>query len=668
MTIKKIFNYFNYTTLTKYVNRYLLLKFKNKKRIILSNSHQSDRLLHKFFKKSLDFEKIREIFFNIDLFPYSVNSEKERIIQILKNDFEEESKKYIEIADKIINKEFYVFEKYHKFDNVIHWQFSFFNHYYWPLKKSHKIDIRPKGIEVDVKYVWEFNRHQFFPFLGYAYYVTRDEKYAFEFEEQVLDWIMKNPPLYGINWNSALEISLRLISWIFSLYFFKDSSEINNRSFFEKIFKSMFQHVFFLRYFYTRRKFNHTVGELFGIYLFCKIFNSISSIKKWEKKFYRKFKSQIILQTRTDGVNVEQSVNYHREVLAYFSLFLSLNPRINKDEKDLIEKMYDYLLYLIKPNGKFPLIGDSDNGRVLILNYYNGNPFSQLINLGTILFRRDDLKFIVEKLYPSALLLTGIKGWETFNSLHSQEPEKKCKYFKNSGYITIRSNWDVDSNYLFYDFAKFGHNNAGHTHSSATNFVISFQGKDIIVDSGTYTYNKSYKERNYFRSSKAHNLLTINQKNQAKAISWFEWENPPHIYRKIEIKDDIIKLICTHMGYKEFIVKRELITNKKLNYLIIKDIILKKLGKVDESLHDIDIYFHFNKDTTLLVKDNNVIINDLLVMNISSKERFTVNIKKTFYSPQYGFKYESSLVNIHLNHSFENIKGIEVITKINPLI
>ncbi|MFX1258127.1 MAG: alginate lyase family protein, partial [Promethearchaeota archaeon] len=479
----------------------------------------------------------------------------------------------------------------------------------------------------------------------------------------------KNPPLYGINWYSALEISIRLITWIFALCFFEDSNEINNNSVFKKIFSSMFQHAYYLRYFYTKRKFNHTVGELFGIYLFCRFFNELKPFKKWEKKFYSKFESQIFLQTRVDGVNIEQSINYHREVLEYFSLFYFINSRIKikKKEKILIEKMYDFLLYIIKPNTSFPLIGDFDDGSILLLNHYIKNPFMQLINFGTILFRREDLKFIVNKIYPSSILLTGIEGWKTFHSLKPKEPIKKLKYFKSSGYISIRNNWNKKANYLFYELARFGPSKASHTHSGITNFIFSFQGKDIILDSGTFTYNKSLKERDYFRSSQAHNLLIINQRNQAKTIPWFGWKNIPHIYRKIEKKNDSIRLVCSHDGYKGFITNRELITNKNLTYLKIIDTIFQKQTEVDKKIYDIDIYYHFNRDLTLKVNENKVIINKILILKISSEQNFIINIEKSFYSPQYGLKYENSMVKIHFKYSFENKKSLEIITEINPL-
>ena len=648
------------------IQKFVFFKYYNKKREIIRNSYLFDRIFKKVFG-SLRNAEIRESFFNNQLFAYSNKNEKEKIIEYLNYYCIEEIKNYLNFANKIINKEFNIFEKTYKFKEEVDWHYSFFNNFSWPLQKSEKIDIRPKSQEVDVKYVWEFNRHQFLMYLGFAYYYTEDEKYTKEFKDLILDWIKKNPTLYGINWYSGLEISIRLISWIFTLYFFRNSKEINNDIFFKEAFKSMFQHVYYLKYFYAPRSLNHTIGELFGLYLFSKTFINLKPIKKWERRYSKKFKRQIILQTRPDGTNIEQSVNYHRFVLEFFSLFYILNPKsLKRKERDLIEKMFDYLLYIIKPNGTFPLIGDFDDGKVLLLTTNKENSFIDLINLGSIMFLREDLNFLSKRLFPSSILLFGSKGYEIYNNLDKIEPNNILKYFKNSGYIVIRNNWSKDSNYLFVDFGEFGAQFSGHSHSSITNFIYSYKGKNIINDSGTYSYNKSWTERNLFRSSKAHNVLVINNKNQAKIKSWFSWEDKPKLKRIINI-NDVVELTCRHNGYKGFFVERKIITNKFLSQLILKDKIIPLNNLDKDRSYNINIYLHFDKNVELQYENNKIKINDELTIKIFSNNSFKTNLEKFYYSPNYGFKEECWILNIHLIKKFNNNKLIELITEISPL-
>src|SRR6202007_1994967 len=76
----------------------------------------------------------------------------------------------------------------------------------------------------DKKIVWELNRHQYFATLGQAYWLTNDERYAETFVAHLASWMEQNPPKLGINWASSLEVAFRSISWLWALYFFKDSS------------------------------------------------------------------------------------------------------------------------------------------------------------------------------------------------------------------------------------------------------------------------------------------------------------------------------------------------------------------------------------------------------------------------------------------------------------
>ena len=663
----KILNYFHFVnTYKEYFRKHVFLKkYFQKKRNLLLNSEKSQLLLKRFINKNNDLDKIRKTFFNNKIFSYSNDKEKKDILEHLEINCKSFINRYLEHAAKILRKEFSIFEKSVSFEKEIDWHYSFFDKYNWPFRIADEINIRPENQTIDVKYVWELNRHQFLTYLGFAYYYTEKEKYASIFREFILDWIKKNPPFIGINWYSSLEISLRLTSWIFSLIFFKNSKIINNNYFFEKIFHSMLQHAYYLRFFYFRRSFNHTIGDIFGIYLLSKIFYNIKPFKKWSKSFRKKLIKQIDLQIRLDGVNIEQSVNYHRFVLEFFTLFVLIEKNNLKDEKKyLIEKMYDYLLYIIKPNKNLPLIGDSDDGKVLLLTFYDTESYLHLLNLGSIIFKRQDLKYISRKISPISILLLGINGIIKYNKLNIQKPKDLIKHFNKSGYISIRNNWSKHGNYLFIDFGRFGPQHAPHSHSGITNIIFTYNGQDILIDSGTYTYNKSWNERNLHRSSKAHNILMINNKNQAKVLSWFEWDKKPKIKRNIKRNGNLFKFSCIHDGYKGYLVKRVIITRTNLDNLEIRDFVIPyDLSNIGKALK-ISIFFHFNDDVNLNIIDNQIMINNEIKLIISSKHLFEIKEEEFFYSPHYGKKFKSNMISINLKVKSINFKQVEVITKL----
>ncbi|MFX1501756.1 MAG: alginate lyase family protein [Promethearchaeota archaeon] len=622
-------------------------------------------------KKKWNVEKLRSQFFDFKLLSYSNLKEKPKIINFINSNCKKEKKDYINRANEILKNRVDIFGKEHIFKKKINWHYGFYKNYIWKLKKSEEIEIRPKvnsENNIDIKYVWELNRHQFLPYLGFAYYITNDERYSLKFKELITDWIKMNPPLIGVNWISGLEISIRLISWIFALKFFKDSKKINNKKFLGLILRSMFQHSYYLKYFYSKRSFNHTVGDLLGLYLFSKIFKNIGKINKWEKKFYTKFKRQIFLQTRSDGIDIEQSINYHRFVLEFFIIFLIINQdNLKHNEVKRILKMFEFLVYSIKPNGRLPNIGDSDQGFVLPFSDYFNGKLKNLINIGSIIFNRSDFKYISDEIRLISLLFFGLEGYNKFNKISPQKPHQKLFIFNKSGFIILRNNWENTANYIFINFGKFGPQNAPHSHSDITNFIFSFKGKDIIIDSGTYTYNRSWKERNYFRSSKSHNVLTINDKNQAEIFHWFGWKNKPKTKRKVKKLNNSFTISCLHDGYKGFIVQRYIKCFKNLDNLEIKDLIFLRSDNSYKKLRCANLFFHFAEDINIQLENNRIKINNNLSMRIHSNISFHLKLENSYYSPKYGEILSNKRLNVSLKLDQFSEKNIKIITKIEKI-
>jgi hypothetical protein len=80
----------------------------------------------------------------------------------------------------------------------IDWHVDFKSGFRWD-ENSFYMDLHPAKYPggYDIKVPWELNRCQYFAWLGQAYWLTGDEKYAEEFRSQVEDWITTNPPLRG---------------------------------------------------------------------------------------------------------------------------------------------------------------------------------------------------------------------------------------------------------------------------------------------------------------------------------------------------------------------------------------------------------------------------------------------------------------------------------------
>ena len=87
----------------------------------------------------------------------------------------------------------------------------------WPLEFWADVDFREARGFGDPRYVWEVNRHHHLVTLARGYVLSGDARFAARVWRDIVSWIEVNPPLFGINWSSPLEIAIRLMSWAMAL-------------------------------------------------------------------------------------------------------------------------------------------------------------------------------------------------------------------------------------------------------------------------------------------------------------------------------------------------------------------------------------------------------------------------------------------------------------------
>ena len=100
----------------------------------------------------------------------------------------------------------------------IDWQLDFKSGFRWSEgQRSSAVDFgRVRG--ADVKVPWELARMQHAAMLAHAYSLANArfagflpaQRYAREFSDQVLDFVATNPPRFGVNWASPMDVAIRV--------------------------------------------------------------------------------------------------------------------------------------------------------------------------------------------------------------------------------------------------------------------------------------------------------------------------------------------------------------------------------------------------------------------------------------------------------------------------
>ena len=93
---------------------------------------------------------------------------------------------------------------------------------------SYSISTNQREDIGDIRTNWELNRHFQFACISKNYYLTGDDKYLDEFRDLFNSWNDHNHFLHGVEWTSAMEVAIRVNSWIYAYAFLKKSFEINS--------------------------------------------------------------------------------------------------------------------------------------------------------------------------------------------------------------------------------------------------------------------------------------------------------------------------------------------------------------------------------------------------------------------------------------------------------
>ncbi|AJD92257.1 hypothetical protein JMA_29400 [Jeotgalibacillus malaysiensis] len=554
--------------------------------------------------------------------------------------------------DKVINEANLILE--HKFDLLgsglrdlgkeIQWNKDFKTNYFWENKFYKDIKIIDFKNSADVKVPWELSRFNQLFTLGKAFWITNDKKYYNEFKNQLISWNEQNPYNHSVNWTNTMEVGVRAINIIFAYHHFKE--EIKNDSSFHMFLNELvYLHGKFIRNNlenYNHLRNNHYVANLVGLLYIGVYFRGNKFSEKWIYFAQKELMKEINTQINVDGTSYETSTNYQRVVAELFlhAYMISKNNNFLLDNEFELKlyKMNVFLKHITKPNGLTPLIGDIDNGRLLIFSdYYDWDKrnYNQMLNVAGYFLGKNDLYYNISQ-YEEELL------WLTNNTAFTEsKPCHDSVGFSEGGYYILRNN-------SFYVFIRCGElsmrGQGGHSHNDQLSIELNIKGKDIIIDPGSYTYTGSVKLRNIDRSTCNHNTLIIEGIEQNTFNDDIFTMNEETFSKRIDFNQRYFA--GEHYG---FIRKANTVHSRKVTLDDLKLTIEDELSYLNKNL----------KCYQVLILDPKVsseYINDKLFFRVDEIEVFTnINkadciIKDTYISRGYGNRIKTRKILIAANN------------------
>jgi len=401
-----------------------------------------------------------------------------------------------------------------------------------PQTYGKSINYRNAELVGNIKVVWELGRHHHLVPMAAAYALTGDERYLKPVTDQIETWVKQNPFAIGVHWCSALELALRLISWamVHSLI----ASRKGGAGLFgvvsdpEAFGNAIYQQAWFIRHYLSRHSSagNHLFGELAGLWLACQVFDLGEDGKRWRAEAQEELEQQLQLQVFADGVAKEQALYYHLWVLDY-ALFLQITGRrtgspFSEEFGERLAAMADFIRDVTPAGGHPPQLGDADDGFVTRFSaVWPADPYKEVLDAEKL--TRD--KCVPESLAEKAFWYGIIGGErETLSSSQPCLPKQRSypRVYPDGGYA-ILGNEDC---HLVFDAGSLGYLSiAAHGHADALSFTLALDGGWWLVDPGTYVYHHFPQWRDYFRSTRAHNCLVVDGRDQSVMRGPFMWSD-----------------------------------------------------------------------------------------------------------------------------------------------
>jgi hypothetical protein len=523
----------------------------------------------------------------------------------------------------------------------------------WPVEYAPTLPYGEADRSSDVKVPWELSRAQHFATLGQAYWLTGDERYAQEFANQVTDWIARNPWGSGVNWICAMDVALRAVSWLWGFYYMAGARACASPAFRGAFLRAMYLHGEHIATHIERADVNgnHYLCDAVGLVFLGGFFRSTPKGRRWLQAGRAMIEDEIFLQTSEDGVDFEKSTAYHRLVLEAFVTCGVLLSRhgdpLRREWQARLERMIEFVEAYVKPDGRIPLVGDADDGRIQKLGTQPINEHRYLLSTGAALFGRPEFKQAARQFWDESFWMLGPEGAAAFDGVPAISTPPRSTAFPAGGFYVLRS----ERAHVFVDCGEVGmHGRGGHGHNDILGFELWLDGRNLVTDCGAYLYTASYEWRNRFRSTAFHNVVQVDGEELNRFIGsdqlWRLHDDARPVDPQWRPADRVDAFRGAHNGYQRLnppvTVTREFELVKEGPELWIRD------AADGTGVRELTWRFHLDPDVSAAIVGSDVRLlsgdREAWLQTAMPSDGLTLAIENGWISPSYGVRTPTSVV------------------------
>lgn len=400
----------------------------------------------------------------------------------------------------------------------------------WPQVFWADVEFRAGGPAGDPRYVWEVNRHHHLVTLARAHALTGNAAYAERVWRDLRSWIEGNPPFFGINWASALEVALRLMSWAMALDLLGTAG--SGPGDVEAVASSVSlqaRHLSDNLSVYASSRNNHLIGEAVGLLVAGAKFPFLKGADVWRRRGSVLLERELDAQVTSDGVTREQALGYEVFVLELALLGNAAaecaGRALSSNFLERVRRMARFAGAAAAASSELPSIGDADGGRAYELSDRPSRQAMAAVVCAALLSgceepgaaERGDLAPAIWLMGPESVAsLLAVRG----RKLGAGVDEPGSGAFPEGGYFVAKG----PGQHGVIDCGPLGYLSiAAHGHADCLSLSVCFDGRWILVDPGTYCYHRDAEWRDHFRSTAAHNTVVVDGHDQSQMLGSFMW-------------------------------------------------------------------------------------------------------------------------------------------------
>lgn len=392
----------------------------------------------------------------------------------------------------------------------------------------------------DAEWYFQFQRLTWWPSLGRAYSASGDEKYFFEWRYEMVDWAQDNLPFtkktaWPIRRGMETYDRCARLSEVFAHMLQSPNFDSKTLCYFLSSFHYQAQHI---RTVYAAKG-NHLLGELSAVFMNGIHFPEFKASEAWKQDALERLPEMMFSDVYEDGMNRELVFSYHT---MYMSLFANAYQLFadNGYSDHIPEEYYRRLLEMAKI---YALQSFPDQ---TVCQFGDGWKY----RTPSTVFRKYFSSFREDIPFYDYMVSGGKEG---------VPPEQTNAAYPQSGFYFFRSEWSKDAVFMP---VKNGVGNIWHSQIDNGTFELFAYGRNFMVDSGSYMYGSSSDEdkrwRNWFRSSKVHQTLTLDKQDidlKPRFVSWDE-------------SDDLSVLVIENQSHADLLHRRTVMFIDKQYFLI----------------------------------------------------------------------------------------------------